>query len=98
MKTERGEKPRVGIVNLERRNHRRFNIDLPIEFYQIHSPISYSGRAVNASEGGLLVYFPEQTEVGQHLRLKLFFVSGSGLNSIEMLTEVAWKDIHLGKG
>jgi len=98
MKTERGEKPHVGIVNLEKRNHPRFNIDLPIEFYQIDSPIPHSGRAVNASEGGLLVYLPEQTEVGQHLRLKLFFVSGPGLDSIEMLTEVVWMDIHLGKG
>jgi metallophosphoesterase superfamily enzyme len=36
-------------------------------------------------------------EIGQHLQLKLFFVSGSELNTIEMLTEVVWRDIHLGK-
>ena len=37
-------------------------------------------------------------EIGQHLRLKLFFAFGSKLNSIEMLTEVVWVDFHLGKG
>ena len=94
---EKEIKPRVGIVNFEKRGHPRFNVDLPIEYYQINSPIIQTGRAINASEGGLLVYLPEKMEIGQHLRLKLFFVSGSELNTIEMLTEVVWRDIHLGK-
>jgi hypothetical protein len=99
VKTEGKEiKPRVGIVNLERRTYPRFTIDLPIEYYQANSPITNSGRATNASEGGLLIYLPEQVEMGQFLRLKLFFASGSGLNTIEMLVEVVWMDIHLGKG
>jgi c-di-GMP-binding flagellar brake protein YcgR len=92
------EKTRVGIVNLERRNHPRFTIDLPIEYYQVNSSSSQTGRAVNASEGGLLIYLPEQIEIGQYLRLKLFFSSGPELNTIEMLVEVVWVDIHLGKG
>jgi metallophosphoesterase superfamily enzyme len=37
-------------------------------------------------------------EIGQHLRLKLFFASGSELNAIEIIAEVVWMDIHLGKG
>jgi c-di-GMP-binding flagellar brake protein YcgR len=94
---EKEIKPRVGIVNFEKRGHPRFNVDLPIEYYQINSPIIQTGRAINASESGLLVYLPEKMEIGQHLRLKLFFVSGSELNTIEMLTEVVWRDIHLGK-
>jgi c-di-GMP-binding flagellar brake protein YcgR len=53
---------------------------------------------VSVSEGGLLIYFPEQMEIGQHLRLKLFFASGSELNAIEIIAEVVWMDIHLGKG
>jgi hypothetical protein len=94
---EKEIKPRVGIVNFEKRGHPRFNVDLPIEYYPINSPIIQTGRAINASEGGLLVYLPEKMEIGQHLRLKLFFVSGPELNTIEMLTEVVWRDIHLGK-
>jgi c-di-GMP-binding flagellar brake protein YcgR len=95
---EKGTKPRVGIVNFERRGYPRFTVDLPIEYYQINAPINHTGRATNASEGGLLVYLPEKMEIGQHLRLKLFFASGSELNTIEMLAEVVWRDIHLGKG
>ena len=96
MKTaEKETKPRIGIVNLERRSHPRFTVDLPIEYYQTNSPLSHTGRAINVSEGGLLVYLPENIEIGQHLRMKLFFSLGSGLNTIEILAEIVWKDIHL---
>jgi c-di-GMP-binding flagellar brake protein YcgR len=94
---EKETKPRVGIVNFEKRGHPRFTVDLPIEYYQINSSSSHAARVINASEGGLLVYLPEKMEIGQHLRLKLFFVSGSELNTIEMSTEVVWRDTHLGK-
>jgi c-di-GMP-binding flagellar brake protein YcgR len=70
---------------------------LPIEFQLIPSATSHKGRALNASEGGLLLYLPQQIEISQHLRIKLFFVSGSHLNSIEVMGEVVWMDIHLGK-
>jgi len=96
--TEKQEtKSHVGVANLERRRHPRFSIDLPIEYHLIPSSLSHTGRALNASEGGLLVYLSRQIEIGQHLKIKLFFASGSHLNSIEILTEVVWVDIHLGK-
>ncbi|MGA2316737.1 MAG: PilZ domain-containing protein [Thermodesulfobacteriota bacterium] len=96
--TEKQEtKSHVGVANLERRRHPRFSIDLPIEYHLIPSSLSHTGRALNASEGGLLVYLSQQIEIGQHLKIKLFFASGSHLNSIEILTEVVWVDIHLGK-
>jgi c-di-GMP-binding flagellar brake protein YcgR len=91
-------KPRTGIVNLERRRYPRFNIDLPIEYYRIDSSIGHTGRGLSISEGGLLIYFPEQMEVSQYLRLKLFLPLGSELNIIEVLAEVVWRDIHLGEG
>ena len=90
-------KSHMGVVNLERRKHPRFSIDLPIEYSTHPLPINHTGRALNASEGGLLVYLPQQTEIGQHLKIKLFFASGSHLNSIEVVAEVVWMDIHLGK-
>ena len=97
-KEEKESKPRIGIVSFERRKYPRFNIDLPIEYYRSDSPVSNAGRARNVSEGGLLIYFPERIEIGQHLRLKLFFTSGPVLQSIEALGEVVWVDIHLGEG
>ena len=99
METEEEKtKHRVGIVNLERRSFPRFSVDLPVEYYRTNSTLNQTGRVVSVSEGGLLIYFPEQMEIGQHLRLKLFFASGSELNAIEIMAEVVWMDIHLGKG
>ncbi len=88
-------KPRYGVVNFERRRHRRFNIDLPIEYYRTDSAVHRNGQAMNASEEGLLLYLPEQTGVGQCLRIKLFFTTGPEVITIEMLVTVVWVDIHL---
>lgn len=94
---EKERKFHYGIVNFERRKHPRFNIDLPVEYSLIPSSVSHPGRALNVSEGGLLVYLPEKVEMGQLLQLKLFFPSGSELNGVELIAEVVWRDIHLGK-
>ena len=99
MKIEAQEtQSRYGTVNFESRRHPRFNVDLPIEYNRIDSSISYTGRALNLSEGGLLIYFPEEMDVSQYLRLKLFLSLGSESNTIEVLAEVVWMDIHLDKG
>lgn len=90
-------KSHVGVVNLERRRNPRFSIDLPIEYQLIPPTFNYTGRIFNASEGGLLAYLPQEIEIGQHLKIKLFFASGAHLNSIEAVAEVVWMDIHLGK-
>jgi len=98
METKEGErKSHIGIVNFERRVYPRFNIDLPIEYQILSSSTIREGRALNASEGGLLVYFSEKIDIGQLLKVKLFFAMGSKLNSIEMVMEVVWQDLHLGK-
>jgi len=95
-KEEKETKLRYGTVNFEKRKHPRFSIDLPVEYSRTDLFVKH-GRAINASEGGLLLYLPEQVEIGQHLRLKLFFTSDAGLNTIETLVEVAWTDIYMGK-
>jgi c-di-GMP-binding flagellar brake protein YcgR len=93
---EKGIKSRYGTVNFERRKHPRFSVDLPVEYSRTDLSAD-QGRAMNASEGGLLLYLPEKIEIGNHLRLKLFFTMGSELNAIETLVEVVWVDIHLEK-
>jgi len=94
---DRTAKPRYGTVNFERRRHRRFNIDLPVEYYRVDSTVHQKGRAFNASEEGLLLYLPEQMEIGQCLKVRLFFTSGPEMNAIEMMVTVVWVDIHLEK-
>jgi len=93
---EKETRPHYGTVNFEKRKHPRFDVDLPVEYARSGS-VGNRGEALNASEGGLLVYFSEKMEVGQHLSLKLFFSSGSELNTIEILVQVVWMDIHLGE-
>jgi len=88
---------RYGTANFESRRHPRFNVDLPIKYYRIDSSINHTGRGLNISEGGLLIYFPEEMDVSQYLRLKLFLSSGSELNTIEVLAEVVWMKMHPGK-
>ena len=93
---EKETKRRYGTVNFEKRKHPRFDVDLPVEYSRTDLAV-YHGRVFNVSEGGLLVYLPEKMEVGQHLRMKIFFSSDFGLNTIEIVTEVVWLDIHLEK-
>jgi hypothetical protein len=92
-----GTKLRYGTVNFEKRKHPRFNLDLPIDYSRTDLFVKH-GRAVNASEGGLLLYFPEQMEIGQQLVLKLFFPPGSEMNPIRTLGQMVWIDTHLGEG
>jgi c-di-GMP-binding flagellar brake protein YcgR len=94
---EKENKPRYGTVNFEKRSHPRFSVNLPVE-YRRTDLIVEQGRAVNASEGGLLLNLPEQMRTGNYLRLKLFFTVGSDLNAIETVVEVVWVDLPLEEG
>ncbi len=95
---EKGEeKVHFGVANFERRRHPRFSVDLPIEYHRIDSPEHHPGRAENISEGGLLVYMPEEPEMGQFLKVRLFFPSDSNLQAIEAAAQVAWVDLHIGE-
>jgi len=44
-----------------------------------------------------MLYLPEKLEVGQHLRVKIYFTSEPGLNFIEALGQVAWVEISFAK-
>ena len=99
MKTEQKEvKPRYGIANFERRTYRRFPMRLPIEYYRADLPSNRIGHALDASEGGLQILFPEQVEIGQNLKIRLFFSSESGLNTIDMVVEVVWINTQPAEG
>jgi hypothetical protein len=84
-------------VSFERRNCPRVNVDLPTQYSKINSSISRNGRVMNLSEGGMLIHSPGQIEIGQHLNSNFSFPSGSEMNIIETLVEVAWMDIHSGE-
>ena len=94
MKKKENETHHYGTVNFEKRRYPRANVDLPFEYDRGDSVINH-GEALNASEGGLLVYFREKMEVGQILSLRLFFSSGFESNSIEATVRVVWVDVYL---
>ena len=87
-----------GTLNFEKRKHPRFSVDLPVEYYKLGSLVKHDGKAMNASQGGLLLYFSEPLRIGTYLRLKLFLSSDSTWSAIETISEVAWTDIHLDEG
>ncbi len=90
--------PRSGAANFEKRKHPRFSVELPAEYYKLGSLVKHNGKAMNASQGGLLLYLSEPLQIGQYLKLKLFLPFVFRLRSIETIAEVAWADIHLDKG
>jgi hypothetical protein len=102
---EMDSKPRVGIARFEKearpekekRRYRRFLLNLPVEYYHLDSPISYSSHSINASEGGLLICLHERLRSGQHLNLKVFCSSGPSLLTIETTVQVMWADELLGE-
>ncbi len=82
----------------DKRKHPRFSVDLPVEYYKIGSIVKHNGRAINASQGGLLLHFSEPLQIGQYLRLKFFLPSGFRLSAIETIAEVTWINTQLGEG
>ncbi len=99
MEDKKEGKVHFGVVNFERRKFPRFSVNLPVEYSQVDSPSNRSaeGRTGNASEGGLMLYLPEKLEVGQHIRVKLYFTSEPGLNFIEATGQLAWVEIAFAK-
>jgi hypothetical protein len=86
----------VASVTSEKRKHPRFSVDLPIKYGRTNLLFKYA-RAINASQGGLLLRLPEEIEVGQHLALKLFFPTQSELSTITASVRVVWMDLHMRK-
>jgi c-di-GMP-binding flagellar brake protein YcgR len=83
-------------ITPEKRRHPRVSVDLPVKYSRSNLFFKYA-RVVNASQGGLLVYLPEEIGIGQRLALKLFYPSRSDFDTFETFVQVVWKDIHLKK-
>jgi hypothetical protein len=98
MNTEREEKETLsgfGTVNFERRKHPRIAVNLPVEYWKVNETRIRAGCTGDISEGGVLLHLPEQMEIGQELRLRLFVDSGLDFLSIEALAQVVWKDLNI---
>ena len=78
----------------ERRRFPRLLLDLPLEYRVLNVPYAHGGLVVNASEVGLLIQSIKNIPVGERLVTVVLFPKGFELASLEVLTEVVWKDIH----
>jgi c-di-GMP-binding flagellar brake protein YcgR len=74
------------------RKHPRFSLKLPIEYYPTKSKIGGTGHTANASEGGTTIYLRKHFKVGHLIKLRLFFSSSSGLNTIEIVSKIVWTE------
>ena len=85
-------KYRFGVAKFEGREHPRFLLNLPVEYYPAQSNIRGKAYTGNASEEGLILYLRRHFKVGDLLKLKLFFSSGPAMNTVEMLSQVIWTE------
>jgi len=90
-------KSKEGIFLVERRKHPRIRVELPLDYSLADREETYGGIVANASEGGLLVYFSEATELGALLKIEILFVKGSELNTIRGIAKVVWSDLAAKK-
>ena len=78
------------VVKYEERKHSRFLFSLPIEYYPANSNFRKMGYTVNTSEQGAMISLSEKLDVGQLLKLRIFFSSGPDMNTIEVPSQVIW--------
>jgi c-di-GMP-binding flagellar brake protein YcgR len=93
-KTREKKKPsKKGLLAIDRRKHPRFTTELPLDYSRVDSRDDFGGIVANASKGGILVYLPERLEIGDKLKVEIFFAKESELNSIKGVVKVAWADL-----
>jgi len=86
-----------GVIAIERRKHPRFNLELPLDYFQIENKENYGGIVANASEMGIMVYLPEKMEIGTTLSTEIFYAKGLKLDSIRAIAKVVWTDLPARK-
>jgi hypothetical protein len=92
---EKKTRPHSGIVDFQRRRYPRFDVDLPLEYNEVNSSITRHARALNLSEGGMLIHSADQLEIGRQMKSRLSFPLGSEMNTVEMQGEVVWAKTSL---
>ena len=84
---------KVGILAIEKRKHPRYSVELPLDYIRARGRETYGGIVANASEGGLLVYLPEVMQIGDVLKIEIYYANGLELNSIKAVAKVVWYDM-----
>jgi hypothetical protein len=86
------DKVKNPLFTVERRNRPRFLIELPVEYIRANDSRIRPGHTVDFSEDGFMVTVSEQMEIGEQLRMKIYFSSGLSFITIEAVVKIVWVD------
>ncbi len=76
----------------ERRNCPRIPLRLPTEYFPEGKSKGRICHTINIGEGGVLLCLPEKLEIGQKLRIEVFYYFDYELTQFEALGEVIWME------
>ena len=85
-------KPQMGVFVVERRRHPRYRIEFPLTYSMVGKPASRWGLAMDAGEGGILVYLKERVKIGAILKIEMFHAEKLPLKKITATAKVVWSD------
>ncbi len=77
----------------ERRQHPRFPVKLPLDYWQTAEVIQ-GGLVENISEVGLLMHSVHNIQIGAHLGIRVYFLKDNCLDCIEGNAKIIWMDRH----
>ena len=92
LKKERKKTLKKGILAIERRKQPRFFVELPLDYSRKNKKSDFGGMIRNASAEGVLVYLPEKLDLGELLKIEIYFAKGLELNTIQGVAKVVWSD------
>lgn len=84
---------RKGKSGAEQRKHPRLFVELPLDYSRKGKKTDFGGIVKNASEGGILVYLPEKIDVGELLKIDIYFAKGLELQTVQGLAKIVWADL-----
>jgi hypothetical protein len=80
----------------ERRQHPRFSVKLPLDYWQTPEVIQ-GGLVANISETGLLIHCVHKIQTGTILGIRVYLSIDNRLDCIEGKAKIVWMNLHREK-
>jgi hypothetical protein len=77
----------------ERRQHPRFSVKLPLDYWQTPEVIQ-GGLVANISETGLLIHSVHKIQIGTKLGIRVYLSKDYSLDCIEGNAKIIWMNLH----
>jgi hypothetical protein len=81
----------------ERRQHPRFLVKLPLDYWQTPDLIQ-GGLVANISETGLLIHSVHKIQIGTKLGIRVYLSKDNRLDCIEGNAKIIWMNLHREQG